>query len=95
MTADELAELGERGRVFSEMFPGTAVSDDWRRHSPWRHEEDTTAGFSRGPDGPRDAGPSVARPFRAASRGGSPAAVSYSARSATMGSTRAARRAGA
>jgi hypothetical protein len=56
MTADELAEMGERGRVFYEMFPGTAVSDDWRRHSPWQHDDDATAGSWRVPDGPPDAG---------------------------------------
>lgn len=26
---DDLAERAERGRVFYEMFPGTAVSDRW------------------------------------------------------------------
>jgi hypothetical protein len=29
-TFDDLDELGLRGRVFSEMFPGTAASDAWR-----------------------------------------------------------------
>lgn len=29
-TFDDLDDLGLRGRVFSEMFPGTAASDAWR-----------------------------------------------------------------
>lgn len=33
MTAQEIDDFSERGRVFYEMFPGTAASDEWRRHS--------------------------------------------------------------
>lgn len=31
MTADHLDDVCQRGRVFSERFPGTAVSDEWIR----------------------------------------------------------------
>lgn len=33
MTAQEIDDFCERGRVFYETFPGTAASDEWRRHS--------------------------------------------------------------
>ncbi len=29
-TFDDLGELWQRGRMFSEMFPGTAAGDAWR-----------------------------------------------------------------
>lgn len=38
MTAHDLDDICRRGRVFSEMFPGTAASDEWLRYSAWRSQ---------------------------------------------------------
>lgn len=38
-TFDDLDELCGRGRVFSEMFPGTAASDAWRAAFAAAHPE--------------------------------------------------------
>ena len=39
-TFDDLDDLGLRGRVFSEMFPGTAASDAWRAAFVAAHAHD-------------------------------------------------------
>lgn len=34
MTSEELDQIEERGRMFYEVFPGTAASDAWMAHWP-------------------------------------------------------------